>query len=56
MEKENKGGRKSNIATYEERIPEALEMKRLSRNNSVGTLTYLLGPELTTIKGWNGRP
>lgn len=26
MEKENKGGRKSNIATYEERIPEALEM------------------------------
>jgi hypothetical protein len=26
MEKENKGGRKSNIATYEERIPEAFEM------------------------------
>lgn len=26
MEKENKGGRKSNIATYEERIPEAMEM------------------------------
>ncbi len=26
MEKENKGGRKSNIAGYEERIPEALEM------------------------------
>lgn len=26
MEKENKLGRKSNIATYEERIPEALEM------------------------------
>ena len=25
-EKINKGGRKSNIATYEERIPEALEM------------------------------
>jgi hypothetical protein len=25
-EKNNKGGRKSNIATYEERIPEALEM------------------------------
>ena len=25
-EKTNKGGRKSNIATYEERIPEALEM------------------------------
>jgi hypothetical protein len=26
MEKENKGGRKSNVATYEERIPEAFEM------------------------------
>ena len=26
MEKENKLGRKSNIATYEERIPEAMEM------------------------------
>jgi hypothetical protein len=26
MEKENKGGRKSNIASYEERIPEAFEM------------------------------
>jgi len=26
MEKENKGGRKSNIATYEERIPDAFEM------------------------------
>ena len=26
MEKENKGGRKSNIASYEERIPEAMEM------------------------------
>jgi hypothetical protein len=26
MEKENKGGRKTNIAGYEERIPEALEM------------------------------
>lgn len=26
MEKENKGGRKSNVATYEERIPEAMEM------------------------------
>jgi hypothetical protein len=26
MEKEHKGGRKSNIANYEERIPEALEM------------------------------
>jgi hypothetical protein len=26
MEKENKGGRKSSIATYEERIPEAFEM------------------------------
>ena len=26
MEKENKLGRKSNIASYEERIPEALEM------------------------------
>jgi hypothetical protein len=26
MEKENKLGRKSNIATYEERIPEAFEM------------------------------
>lgn len=26
MEKEHKGGRKSNIATYEERIPEAMEM------------------------------
>ena len=26
MEKENKGGRKTNIATYEERIPEAMEM------------------------------
>jgi hypothetical protein len=26
MEKENKGGRKSSIITYEERIPEAFEM------------------------------
>ena len=26
MEKDNKLGRKSNIATYEERIPEAMEM------------------------------
>jgi hypothetical protein len=26
MEKENKGGRKSNVANYEERIPEAFEM------------------------------
>ena len=26
MEKENKGGRKSSIGTYEERIPEAFEM------------------------------
>jgi hypothetical protein len=26
MEDKNKGGRKSNIATYEERIPEAFEM------------------------------
>jgi hypothetical protein len=26
MEKENKNGRKSNVATYEERIPEAFEM------------------------------
>ena len=26
QEKENKGGRKSNIASYEERIPEAFEM------------------------------
>ena len=26
MEKDNKGGRKSNIGTYEERIPEAFEM------------------------------
>jgi hypothetical protein len=26
MEKDNKGGRKTNIATYEERIPEAMEM------------------------------
>lgn len=26
MEKENKSGRKSNVATYEERIPEAIEM------------------------------
>ena len=35
MEKENKGGRKSNIATYEERIPEAFEMilyEKLSYN------------------------
>jgi hypothetical protein len=35
MEKENKGGRKSNVANYEERIPEAFEMilyQKLSYN------------------------
>jgi hypothetical protein len=35
MEKENKGGRKTNVANYEERIPEAFEMilyQKLSYN------------------------
>ena len=35
MEKENKGGRKSNVASYEERIPEAFEMILYKKLNYV---------------------
>lgn len=35
MEKENKGGRKSNVGTYEERIPEAFNMILYERLNSI---------------------